>query len=106
MSGIRLHHDTLRNCTVAVECKRGYRQPYQCPLCNVIHTHKTVHLTLDNEGDVVVSTGVWNKDLKNHPNLHLAYANDVASPPALVIGGPDTDRAAMEILAHPYEGRR
>lgn len=106
MPGVRLHHETLRDCTIAVECKRPYKQPYLCPLCNVTHLFKTVHLTLDAEGDVVVSTGVWNTDLKQHPNLQLAYANDVANPPALIIGGPDTDRVAMEILAHPYEGRR
>jgi len=106
MPGIRLHHETLRNCTVAVECKRGYRKPFVCPLCNVTHNYKTVHLTLDNEGDVVVSTGVWKKDLKGHPNLGFTYENDVEKPPALIIGGPDTDRVAKEILAHPYEGRR
>jgi hypothetical protein len=108
MPGIKLHHETLRNCTVAVECQRGYRAPYNCPLCNVTHNYKTVHLNLDNEGDVIVSTGVWNTDLKDHPNLPFIYADDVKKPPALIIGmnGDGGQQAARDILAHPYEGRR
>ena len=102
-----MHHETLTNATIAVECKRGYRQPYQCPLCNVTHNYKTVHLTLDSNGDVIVSKGVWNKDLKNHPNLPVTVKNEVSKPPALIIGGNGTaQKAAEEILHHPYEGRR
>lgn len=111
MPGIRLHHASLRNCTVAVECARGYAQPYNCPLCNVTHRYKTVHLTLDAEGDVIVSStpkgrSVWD-DIKDVPNLPFTYANDVKKPPALILAmngnsGLDT----TELHAHPFEGRR
>lgn len=104
MPGIRLHHAELRNCTVAVECVRGYAQPYSCPLCNVTHRYKTVHLNLDNEGDVIVSTGVW-EDLRDVPGLPFTYDADVASPPALIIG-MNGQSAAPTIHPHPFEGRR
>jgi len=69
------------------------------------HHHKTVHLNLDNEGDVIVSEGVWNIDLKDRPDLPFTYEADVKNPPPLVIsmGDPVEQR---DVIAHLYEGRR
>lgn len=104
MAGVRLHHSSLASCTVAVEAVRSYKQPFACPLCAVTHQFKTVHLTLDNSGDVIVSKQVW-LELKDLPGLPLEAMNDVKKPPALVLsmnGGVQ----AVEVTHVPFEGRR
>jgi hypothetical protein len=107
MPGIRLHHESLKApATVAVECARGYRQPYQCPLCGTTHNFKTVHLRLNGKGDVIVSKGVW-KDLKDVPGLPFRIANEIKNPPKTVLSlenyeGPQT----RDLHHHRFEGRR
>ena len=106
MGGIKLHHESARNSVVAVECFRTYQGPYDCPLCGIVHHHKTVHLHLDNEGDVIVSRGVWD-DLKDVPLLPFSYGADVKKPPAVILSmnGPAPD-GEREIIHHAFEGRR
>lgn len=107
MPGIRLHHESLTApATVAVECARGYRQPYQCPLCGTTHMHKTVHLNLDNKGDVIVSKGVW-EDLKDVPDLPFTVANEVKKPPKVLLSLEDYDGPKPELIhPHRFAGRR
>lgn len=107
MPGIRLHHPTLRNCTIAVECVRGYMNPFACPTCGTVHLYKTVHLNLDNDGDVIVSPGAWEADLKHVPDLPLTVQNTVKKPPKLIIAADGgASQVAREVLAHPFTGRR
>ncbi len=102
--GVRLHHKTLKNCVLAIEAVRPYKEPYQCPLCGMIHLNKTVHLTLDGNGDVIVSKVAW-KELKDLPGLPLEVANEVTKPPALILS-LNGERTVVDIHEIPFEGRR
>jgi hypothetical protein len=72
----------------------------------VPHAFKTVHLNLDNDGDVIVSKEAW-AELKELPGLPFEVANEVKKPPPLIIGmtGYQPDEVPP-ILHHPFEGRR
>lgn len=108
MPGIRLHHETLAApSVVAVECARGYAQPYVCPLCSTTHQHKTVHLRLDGDGNVIVSKGVW-ADLKDVPGLPFAIANEVRKPPKIILSLDPQVPTDVPIDVHPHRfaGRR
>lgn len=104
MPGVRLHHETLQNCVVAVEASRPYPQPYNCPLCGTVHFHKMIHLNLDNEGDVIVSKEAW-AEIKDVPNLPFTAENEVGKPPALILG-LNGEKLDVEVHEHPFEGRR
>lgn len=106
--GIRIHHESARNCTVAVEAHRAYANPegYMCPLCGVVHFHKMVHLNLDNNGDVIVSKGVWNTDLKDLPMSPFTVTNEVKKPPKHVLSLDGGSKPRDDILTHPFQGRR
>jgi hypothetical protein len=107
MPGIRLHHESLTApSVVAVEVARGYAQPYQCPLCGTTHQYKTVHLNLDNKGDVIVSKGVW-EDLKDVPMLPFTIGNEVKKPPKTLLSLDNYDGPKPErIHHHQFQGRR
>jgi hypothetical protein len=107
MPSVRLHHESLRApATVAVECARGYVQPYQCPLCGTTHMHKTVHLNLDDKGDVIVSKEVW-KEIKDVPDLPFKAANEIKKPPKIILSLNDYDGPKTEHLhRHEFRGRR
>lgn len=107
MPGIRLHHEKLTApSVVAVECARGYPQPYACPLCGTTHLHKTVHLTLDGHGDVIVSEGVW-EDLKDVPGLPFTTSNHVKKPPKVTLTLGETEAVEKVLIhAHRFQGRR
>lgn len=106
MPGIRLHHESLTApATVAVECVRGYKQPYQCPLCGLTHDFKTVHLNLDGKGDVIVSKGVWD-DLKDVPGLPFTVANEVKKPPMVTLSLDGYEPSDVPIHRHEFKGRR
>jgi hypothetical protein len=104
---LRLHHDSLTApAVVAVECARGYKQPYQCPLCGQTHQHKTVHLRLDGNGDVLVTEEVW-KDLKDVPDLPFTTNAVKRKPPKVILSledykGPETEH----LHRHEFKGRR
>lgn len=106
MPGIRLHHDTLRNATVAVECFRSYVGPFICPLCQTTHHHKTVHLNLDNEGDVIVSHVAWEKDLKDVPNLPFTIDGQVIKPPPMILSLGAEQKETPQLIHLPFKGRR
>lgn len=58
-AGVRVTHPTLRNeRLVLVDADRPYGVPYACPICGLVHTHKTYHLELDAEGGTTVSAEV------------------------------------------------
>jgi len=62
MSGIRLHHPSLRSCTYTlIHEGRAVADPegIACAVCNRRHYHKTYHLALDAVGDVVVAEEVY-----------------------------------------------
>jgi hypothetical protein len=84
---VRIAHLTLRSCVALVECPhkpiRGLLRP--CPLCQVVHKLKTVHLWLDDAGTCLVSEGVL-ADLLKAGMPALAVVGEVADPPPLVIG--------------------
>lgn len=112
MPGVRLHHPTLRSCTFTVEdVLRPYRTPYTCPVCSVAHnapvthSHKTYHLDLDSEGDIIVSETVF-AHLKTLPGLAgLLPKNEVQKPPDLVVGmnGNGQRFGNFHIVKHEFD---
>ncbi len=79
--GVRLFHESLRNCVyVVVHPTKGYKHPYLCPTCNKQHERKSIHLNLDSEGSVIVSSGVL-EDLRQAGMPGLTIANEVTNPP-------------------------
>lgn len=107
MPGIRIQHETERNCTLTlVDGKRLYPEPWQCPTCGRLHTHKTYHLILDETGAVLVSTEIVER-LKALPLMGgFRIANVVESPPEQrVVVAARIDRPQRPIgppvLVHP-----
>jgi hypothetical protein len=86
MPGVRLHHPTLRNCTyTVVHLGRPYQQPINCGVCLQTHMHKTYHLGLNNDGDVIVSEVIYER-LKQVGLDELKDMGIVQDPPPLVVG--------------------
>lgn len=87
MAGIRLHHPTLRSCTLVVELEKEWssRKPRMCPKCEKEHDRKAIHLDLDANGDRIVSQEIYESLL----TVHLAgmeYVNEIEKPPTQLIG--------------------
>jgi len=87
MSGIRLHHPTLSNCTLVVELEQDFAnsRPRFCPSCAKMHERKSIHLRLDGSGHVFVSPEVYASLLP----VHLAgmeVGNMVSKPPVQILG--------------------
>lgn len=61
MPSVRLRHPSFRNLTFAVVHHRPYREPLFCASCGLVHTHKTYHLHLDAQGEVVVSEVIFER---------------------------------------------
>jgi hypothetical protein len=59
---VNLHHPTLRNCVMTFTMfTRKYPSPYPCPTCKIDHEYKTVHLNLNNDGDVALNEPLYQK---------------------------------------------
>lgn len=79
--GVRIRHETKRNCVLTVVSSRAYTEPVRCPTCLKTHTQKTYHIRLDDQGTGIVSTEVWQK-LRRAPGSGFTFADNVSSPPA------------------------
>lgn len=73
---------------------RGPGSTDPCPLCQVWHPVKTIHLWLDNTGRCLVSFAVL-EDLKLAGMPELVQEDHVKKPPPLRLGGKAT-RAAVD----------
>ena len=61
MAGYKIHHKTVKGGVVtATDFTRPYGEPIKCVSCNTIHHAKTYHLSLDENGDAVVSESIMN----------------------------------------------
>lgn len=78
MSGVRIHHNTHRNCTLLIphpgELKKGKK------LYNKGRKPKDYYIRLDNEGNCIVSDTVL-KRLKE-VNANFIVLNEVPDPPS------------------------
>jgi len=115
LSGIRLHHPTLRagegtTLTYVVELPLDYakeegardRTKQNCPTCGKPHLRKALHLHLDAAGDVIVAPAIY-EQLKSIPTMAgLELSNEVAEPPPLLIGAVHRDKA--RIIEVPLSG--
>jgi len=90
MSGVRVHHPTLRNGMYTVETPRKYPTPYLCPICHRTHFFKANHIWLDDGGNGIVSTGVL-ADLKQVSLAGLEIVNEVRKPPPMTVGRASTE---------------
>ncbi len=86
--GIRVSHPSKRN---AFEIVVDYTRPLPanqmpCPTCQKIHTHKTYHIYLGDEGTAIVSPGVF-RGLQNGGMGDLVVESHVKKPPTQVLGG-------------------
>jgi hypothetical protein len=86
VSGLRIHHPTLRNCVLVVP-HPGMPNPVD------------IHITLDNEGDAIVSETVWQHLLEarqSQLSVHEFILLDVVEhPPTQGIGWGETERKRM-----------
>lgn len=96
MPGVRIHHRTRRDCVVQIP-HLGRQTPSGPKLYNV---------TLDAEGDAIVSETVWQRvqealGLLGQPSVFLVM-NQVQEPPALIL---DTRAPARERRVVLPDGR-
>jgi hypothetical protein len=84
---VRLRHPTLRGVTFTVVHYRRYTVPMACGVCGSIHTHKTYHLRLDSQGEVVVSDTVAER-LAELEGLPLRNMGVEAHPQPQVLAMP------------------
>lgn len=86
MSGVRISHKSARaGMFTFAHNKRPYRVPYLCPLCGTSHKVKTYHVAVDSDGFAFVSVEVWNM-MRRHGAHGFSLSNEVANPPAQVVG--------------------
>lgn len=87
---IRLRHKTLRGVMLVVNDRarplsNGGRGRELCKVCKVMHTHKTYHLKLDDEGCVLVSTGIYDNIARMYDKAGFDIADVIHDPPSQVI---------------------
>lgn len=89
MAGIRIRYTQPNNGLALIPL---LHKPFQwdslkktCPLCQVTHPVKTVHLWLNDQDECVVSTGVL-EDLRKAGMPDLIVTGSVKNPPPLHIG--------------------
>ena len=75
MSGLRIHHPTMANCTLLIRHPGGPDR-----------TAKDYPVHLDADGYSIVSDRVWQRLQEASPGEFL-LVNEVKDPPTLVIGG-------------------
>lgn len=111
--GFRVRHATARSALVTVPVitrplvhrGTGRPVPYACPTCRVAHTHKTLHLWVDDRGVVLVSAKVLGM-LKEAglENFNLVHEGYVAKPPPLKMGPgvrrDEIDQAGRKIIQY------
>lgn len=82
MPGVRIHHPTERNCVLLV--------PHPGEIKGLIRTRnkgrkaKDYRITLDSDGNAIVSETVWNR--LQEAGANFLVLNEVTEPPALIVG--------------------
>lgn len=86
---IRIRHKTFRGVMMILrDISRPLSNPKLRPVCNVCtvpHTYKTYHLKLDDEGCILISTGVWDHIDKMFDKGGFKIANIIHNPPTQVL---------------------
>ena len=95
MAGVRLHHPTFFSCNYVVELEAAYPEPYDCPACKITHQRKSIHLRLDEHGDVIVAKGIFEQLQKAVGMAGLEVANEVTSPPPMFVGAVDLNKTEI-----------
>lgn len=88
-NSIRIRHKTLRNVMMIL---RDTHRPLPnvhlrpiCDVCTVKHTHKTYHLKLDDEGCILVSTGVYDHIAAMNDKGGFDIVNVIHNPPTQIL---------------------
>lgn len=86
---IRIRHSTFKGVMMIL---RDLARPLSksnlrpvCDVCTVVHTFKTYHLLLDDEGCILVSTGVWDHIEKMFDKGGFEIANIIHNPPTQIL---------------------
>ncbi len=93
MPGFRIHHPTLRNSVLLVPVPPKTRRG----------TAKNVQIVLADEGNTIVSEGVWSElqyALAAGHEHSFVILNEVPDPPALAVGfssAPDRGRSTYQL---------
>ena len=89
MAGVKIRYTKPNNGLALIPL---LHKPFQwdslkkvCPLCQVTHPVKTVHLWLNDRDECLVSTGVL-EDLRKAGMPDLLITGSVVKPPPLTIG--------------------
>lgn len=84
MAGLRIHHTTLKDCTLVVRHPGGPRPG------GGQRRPKDYHIHLDSNGDTIVSETVWlrlQEANKGQTKKHeFVVLNEVPDPPDIVVG--------------------
>jgi hypothetical protein len=73
------------SCNYVVEMPQKYPVPHECPTCRTNHIYKSIHLRLDEHGDVFVHPGIYEL-LKTVGLAGMEFANEVDNAPPQIIG--------------------
>jgi len=88
---IRIRHKTLRGIMMIVRDRArplsnvGMGLRPVCKVCGSEHTHKTYHFQLDDEGCVLVSTGIYDNLCHMYDKAGFDIADVIHDPPAQLI---------------------
>jgi hypothetical protein len=86
MPGLRIHHPTERNCTLLVHHPGEIKSFMKTR--NKGRGPKDYHIRLDNDGNCIVSTVVWER--LQEAGANFIVLNEVADPPAQILGMNDS----------------
>lgn len=82
MSGIRIHHPTLRNCVLLVPHPGEFRRGLK--VYNKGRKPKDYRIELDSEGNCIVSDTVWLRLQEARGDFIIL--NEVSDPPSQIVG--------------------
>lgn len=88
MAGIRIHHPTARSCKLLVH-HQGEIKVNLFRTVNKGRSPKDYHITLDSEGNCIVSEKVWQRLQEAQANFIVL--NEVPDPPTQYVSNRDTE---------------
>jgi hypothetical protein len=106
MAGIRIHHTSLKDCTLIVH--HPGRQGQGQGQGNPNRKPKDYHVHLDSEGNTIVSETVWQRIQQATRGAKAEHSfvvlNEVPDPPDLVVGNPNAGQHVERTFRMDQDG--
>ncbi len=116
--GLRIRHTKLRNVTVAVRditerIPNKNNAPWPgCAACGIPEPghdgYKTRHVTVDSEGEAIVSVGVWDGLSNLYDKGGFELVNNITNPPDQIINFQQYGKPGLTVVQkvqNPITGR-